>query len=200
MFYKIIRDILAIIVRPLYRMEIKGRDNLPHKGSVIVVANHSSLMDPIFMGCSFNRQVRFMAKEQLFKVPILGQIIRWLGTFPVRRGAGDREALNLAQKVLADEEVLGIFPEGKRYKDGKIHPLRPGAALLAVKSGASVLPMYIANSYRLRFFRFPKIRIIIGPSFILESMGSRKESARAGAEEIYSRLLALQRLADNREI
>lgn len=192
MFYKIARAFLFAISKIFYRMEIIGQENLPSTGSVIVVANHASLMDPIFMGCSLKRQVCFMAKDQLFKVPFLGQIIRWLGAFPVKRGVGDRGALSSALRVLAQERVLGIFPEGRRYKDGEIHPLRPGAALLAMESGSPILPMYIVNSHRLRALRFPKIRVIIGAPITIKSMKSRKETVRAGTEEIYTEIVALK--------
>lgn len=193
MLYKFAKVLLTVIVKLLYRMEVHGSENLPADGPVIVVANHASLMDPIFMGCSLKRQVFFMAKEQLFKAPLLGTAIRAVGAFPVKRGAGDREAIRSAIGVLKQGKVLGMFPEGTRYKDGKIHPLRSGAALLAVKGKARILPMVIFGSHRIKFLRFPKIKVVIGPSFSLTSGGENKdkETLREGTEKIYSSLLAL---------
>lgn len=192
MFYKMARDLLYVFVKIFYRLEIKGEEHVPPEGPVICVANHANLLDPIFLGCSLKRPVTFMAKEELFRVPILGWIIKMLGVFPVKRGAGDRGAFRSAIQALQENKVLGMFPEGTRYRDGKIHPLRPGAALLAVQTGTCILPMLIYGTHRVKFLRFPKIRVWIGRSFFLDSAGNKKETVRAGTGKIYSRLVALQ--------
>lgn len=184
---------LMILLKIFYRMEVNGGEHLPPEGPVICVANHASLIDPIVMGCSLKRPVNFIAKEELFRVPVLNWIIRALGAFPVRRGTGDRGAIRSALEVLKNEKVLGIFPEGTRYRDNTIHPLQPGAALLALQTGACILPMLISGTHRMRFLSFPKIKVVIGPPFSLNVGGERKERIRAGTKEIYERLVALSR-------
>ena len=192
MFYSFARQLLSFFIKILYRPEVKGRENFPRQGPVIVVGNHANLMDPILMGISLGqRQICFMAKEQLFQIPVLGWIIRKLGVFPVKRGVGDREAIRSALRILGEGRVLGMFPEGTRYRDGKIHPLRSGAATLAVKSGALVLPMVIQNSHKIKFLRFPKIRILVGEPLRIKLLDDKRETITEGTRLIQEKMLAL---------
>ncbi len=192
MFYRIVRVVVYVLAKILYRLEIKGGEHVPAEGPVICVANHANLLDPIFLGCSLKRPVTFMAKEELFRVPVLSWIIKKLGAIPVKRGTGDRGAFRTAMRVLQEDKVLGMFPEGTRYRDGKIHPLRPGAALLALYTGACILPVLIHGTHRAKFLRFPKIKVWIGKPFFLSPAGSKKETVREGTSKIYSRLVTLQ--------
>src|SRR5690606_29770761 len=137
------------------------------------------------------RQVCFMAKEELFRIPLFGGLIRQLGAFPVKRGTGDRGAFRAARSALAAGKVVGMFPEGTRYKDGKIHPLKPGAALLAAESGALVLPMVITGTHHLKPFRFPRVKAYVGPVLKLEAAADKKTAVRRGTEQIYARLMEL---------
>ncbi|HHT49161.1 MAG TPA: 1-acyl-sn-glycerol-3-phosphate acyltransferase [Firmicutes bacterium] len=197
MLYRICRAILYGWLRLCYGFEVSGAEHLPEKGPVIVVSNHTNLIDPIVVGCSLRqRQVCFMAKEELFRIPLLGGLVRRLGAFPVKRGKGDRGAFRAALGILSADQVLGMFPEGTRHKDGKIHPLRPGAALLAVESGAMILPMVITGTERLKIFRFPRIKAYVGPAFKLAGDNSKKELIRTGTEEIYRHLIALEKKAE----
>lgn len=192
MFYKFAWHLLYLFVKILYRLEVKGRENFPQQGPVIAVANHANLMDPILMGIGLGRrQVCFMAKEQLFKIPVLGWIIRRLGVFPVKRGASDREAIRFALRILGEGKVLGMFPEGTRYRDGSIHALRSGAATLAVKSGAVVLPIFIQNSHHIKFLRFPKIRMLIGEPFKIKLLDNKRETITEGTRLLQEKMRAL---------
>ena len=193
MFYKFAKTLLTVLLKVFYRMEVKGGEHLPPEGPVVCVANHASLIDPIVVGCSLKRQVSFLAKEELFRIPVLNWIIRALGAIPVKRGRGDRGAIRSALEVLKNRKVLGLFPEGTRYRDNTLHPLRPGAAMLALQTGACILPMLISGTYRMRFLSFPKIKVAIGPPFTLSAGGERKERIRAGTQEIYAHLAALSR-------
>lgn len=193
MFYKFAKTLLTVLLKVFYRMEVKGGEHLPPEGPVVCVANHASLIDPIVVGCSLKRQVSFLAKEELFRIPVLNWIIRALGAIPVKRGRGDRGAIKSALEVLKNRKVLALFPEGTRYRDNTIHPLQPGAALLALETGASILPVLIGGTHRMGFFSFPKIKVVIGQPFFLNVGGERKERIRAGTQEIYSRLVALSR-------
>lgn len=194
MLYRICRDILYGLLKLFYGFKVVGAEHLPEKGPIIVVANHTNLIDPIVVGCSLRqRQVCFMAKEELFRIPLFAGLIRRLGAFPVKRGQGDRGAFRAALEVLAAGKVLGMFPEGTRYKDGKIHPVRPGAAFLAVESGAMILPVVFTGTCRLALFRFPRIRAYVGSPFKLEGLAAKKELIRAGTDQIYTRLTELSR-------
>jgi len=125
----------------LFRFRVVGRDNLPAEGPVVVVSNHTSMWDPLLIACAFKRRIRFMTKEELFKIPLLGWFLRTVGCFPVRRGKGDRAAIRAALEVLQGNEVLGLFPEGTRSKTGELQKPHGGAAMLALKSGSCIVPV-----------------------------------------------------------
>lgn len=163
MMYRIGKFICSIVLFLLYRIKVEGLDNLPGNGGVILCANHRSLWDPVLMGCSVGRKVRFMAKEELFKVPVLGMLIRSLGAFPVKRGKADIESIKTALTLLKEGNVLGMFPEGTRVRKGRKSDAKAGAALIAVKSGVPIVPMAISGSYRF----FSKLKIKIGEPFEL---------------------------------
>ncbi|NLM36898.1 MAG: 1-acyl-sn-glycerol-3-phosphate acyltransferase [Firmicutes bacterium] len=197
MLYRVCRALLTGFLRLCYRFQVFGAEHLPETGPVIVVCNHANFIDPIVVGCSLQkRQVCFMAKEELFRIPLLGGLIRRFGAFPVKRGTGDRGAFRAARSVLAAGKVVGMFPEGKRYRDGKIHPLKPGAAMLAVESGAQVLPMVVTGTHHLKLFRFPRIKAFVGPALKLEATGDKKETVRQGTEQIFTSLLELWEKAE----
>ncbi|HOM01762.1 MAG TPA: lysophospholipid acyltransferase family protein [Acetivibrio sp.] len=147
-------------------MRIIGIENVPEEGSVLLCANHIAELDMFFIGYRLKRLVRYMAKEELFKIPLLSSFIRRLGAFPVKRGKGDVGAIKTALKLLEEGQIVGIFPEGTRLKNkkGKAIKAKPGAALLAQKSGAPILPVAISGRYRL----FSKIKIVFGKPFTLD--------------------------------
>ncbi|NLB73658.1 MAG: 1-acyl-sn-glycerol-3-phosphate acyltransferase [Firmicutes bacterium] len=146
MFYVIIRAILRFVMRIAFRMQVEGKDNVPSEGGVLLAANHLSMLDPIVVGCAMDRPVRFMAKRELFDNPLLRMIARSLGAFPVRRGEDDKDAFHRALEVLRDGEVLGIFPEGTRSLDGRLQKAYSGAAVLAEKTGAYLVPVGIVGT------------------------------------------------------
>ncbi|MDN5347645.1 MAG: CMP/dCMP kinase [Clostridia bacterium] len=141
LIYRVAKFICYLFLRFVCRWQVIGADKVPATGPVIVVANHTSYLDPVAVGVALPRPVRFMAKEELFHIPVLGWLITRLHAFPVRRGQSDRAALKAALQVLNRGEVLGIFPEGRRYRNGGVGPFQGGAALLALKSGAVILPV-----------------------------------------------------------
>jgi 1-acyl-sn-glycerol-3-phosphate acyltransferase len=124
----------------------------------MICANHISNLDPPLVGCAMQRKIHFMAKEELFKIPILAPIIRTLGAFPVKRGGGDHQALKTSIQLLKNGQVLGIFPEGTRSKTGELGKAHSGAALIALKANSPVVPVAIIGSYRL----FRSIKVIFG--------------------------------------
>lgn len=148
MFYRFIRGLFRLYYRLFTNWHVYGRENLPREGSVLLCSNHVHWMDPVNMACAVDRQVYFMAKAELFEVPVFSNLVGWLGAFPVKRGKPDRSALRHTFKLLEDRKVVGMFPEGTRSRTGKLGPAEPGLSLIALKSGAVICPAAITGEYR----------------------------------------------------
>src|SRR5690606_30850953 len=133
--------------RILFRIEAKGIENIPAEGPVIIASNHISLLDPPAVGILIDRQVRFMAKEELFKIPVLGFLIRSFGAFPVKRGGVSKDAIKSAIALLRSGEVMGIFPEGTRSSGAT--GAKKGTAMIAIRSEAVIIPTAIIGEYKL---------------------------------------------------
>ncbi len=133
------------VVRPLLHGYFKGRvygvKEVPQRGGALVVSNHASYFDPPLLSCAMNRPVAFMAKEELFQVPGLNQAIRLYGAYPVKRGTGDRGAIRAAMEALQEGWLVGVFLEGTRTKDARIHEPKLGAAMIAAKAQVPILPV-----------------------------------------------------------
>lgn len=125
-----------------------GRENVPKSGAVIIAPYHVSNLDPPAVACTCPRRLNFMAKEELFKVPILGPIISSLDAFPLKRGEGDTEAIRHAISQLQAGKTIIIFPEGSRGDGVSIQPMTKGATLLARKTGATVVPVGIVGTHK----------------------------------------------------
>ncbi len=155
------------VFRGIFKGYVSGLEKVPKQGPLIIVANHGSHLDPPLLGHALGRPVAFMAKAELFKIPLIGKIIQACGAYPVRRGGGDREAIRVATKKLTEGWATGIFLDGKRQSNGKVNKPLSGAALLAARSGSALLPIAIINSYRALpkgklFPRFIPIHLRIG--------------------------------------
>ena len=158
-FQKIIYQLVSkLFVLPIYKFvfkgHLKGKENIPQKGSFIMVSNHGSLLDPPLLGHALGRNISFMAKAELFKVPLLGFIIKACGAYPVKRGIADKNTIKTACKKLSDNRCIGIFIDGTRQKNGRVNKPKQGAALLAFKNQKLLLPVAIVNSHRLIRFKF----------------------------------------------
>ena len=158
-FQKLIYQLVSkLFVFPIYKFvfkgHLKGEENIPQKGSFIMVSNHGSLLDPPLLGHALGRNISFMAKAELFKVPFLGFIIKACGAYPVKRGIADKNTIKTACKKLSDNKCIGIFIDGTRQKDGRVNKPKQGAALLAFKNQKILLPVAIVNSHKLIRFKF----------------------------------------------
>ncbi len=133
------------MVSPTLHLYLRGRvygaENVPKRGSLVVVSNHASYFDPPLLSCAVGRPVAYMAKEELFKIPLLGKAIKLYGAYPVNRGASDRTAIRSALQSLENGWATGVFLEGSRTPDGKINEPKLGAALIAAKAQAPILPV-----------------------------------------------------------
>ena len=158
-FQKLTYEIVSkLFVFPIYKFVFKGhligRENVPQKDSFIMVSNHGSLLDPPLLGHALGRNISFMAKAELFKIPFLGFIIKSCGAYPVKRGIADKNTIKIACKKLSNDNCIGIFIDGTRQKNGRVNKPKQGAALLAFKNQKLLLPVAIVNSHRLIRFKF----------------------------------------------
>jgi 1-acyl-sn-glycerol-3-phosphate acyltransferase len=172
---------MTFVLRPMFFLltcyRVNGRGNVPKQGPLIVVANHLSNFDPPLLSTSLPCRIVFMAKEELFRHPILGPLTKGWQAFPVNRDKIDREALRQADQVVRQGLALGLFPEGTRSPSAKLQQGYTGAALIALRSGCPILPVGIAgteNFNKLDFvFHRPKITVNIGKPFTLPAHGGR---------------------------
>lgn len=189
MLYAILKPIAVALMRLLFRLEIVSPGLVPATGPVLIVSNHVSVLDPPLVGGAAPRPLYFMAKEELFRIPLFGRLIRSLNARPVRRDGSDMRALKAALAQLEEGHALLVFPEGTRGEEGQ--PLRdgkPGVGMLAVLSGAPVVPVYVSGSGvalpRGRTLPRPaRVRVTFGPPLTFKrerrSEGPR-EGKRAG--------------------
>jgi 1-acyl-sn-glycerol-3-phosphate acyltransferase len=165
----------------LYRCRARGADNLPAAGPAIVVVNHKSYVDPVVIGMVFERPLRYMAKKEVFAVPGLRGLVTALGAFPIERGAGDREALSRSLEILERGEVLLMFPEGHRRIDDAVHEFLPGVGMLALRSGAPVVPMAMRGTQHVLRGGLPALRVAVGPPLDLSDLGGRNSKTYQAA-------------------
>ena len=144
--YAIGRNSFWLLAKLFGRLRVHGREHVPKTGGVLLAANHSSYADPPLVGVGAPRQIHYMAKSELFQVPVLGPLIARVGAFPVRRGTADRQALRLANDLLTAGEAVVIFYEGGRSPDGRLLPPELGPAMIALKAGVPVVPTAIINA------------------------------------------------------
>jgi 1-acyl-sn-glycerol-3-phosphate acyltransferase len=177
------RIVLAVI-KPCLKLfiswEVKGRENVPSTGALIVAANHVHLLDPILLVLSFPRWINFMAKQELFRYPFLRVIIHWAQAFPVHRQGTTKdkqEAWKQSKDILEKGLVLGMFPEGKRSHEGKLKVGKPGSAIMASQIGVPLLPIGIIGTDKINgiswLWRRPHVVINIGQPFKLPSVDGR---------------------------
>lgn len=173
--YWISRSLLKLAIRAYFRFEVVGAENLPKHGPVVLCSNHRSYWDPPMVGSALPRKVYFMAKEELFRVPLFKYWLYAVGAFPVRRHTVDRASLKQALSLLKAGEVVAVFPEGRRVREGEEGEAYAGAAMLALSAGAPVVPMAIAGDPR----PFSRVRVTIGePIDLREHGGDRRQRGR----------------------
>ena len=184
-FWEVAHRLVLLVSWTVFRLRRRGAEHARVPGGVLIVSNHISNKDPVLVGAGvLPRQTYFMAKIELFRVPVLRRMIRALGAFPVRRGESDRDAIRAARAVLAAGEAVIMFPEGTRSRDGQLRAAFPGAGLLALEPGITVIPAAIWGSQR----RLGPVRIVYGPPVDLSGIGAESKSGRA--QEATRRVMA----------
>ncbi len=181
--------VIAAILKGFFRLEVQGREHEPARGPFLAVSNHWSAFDPPVLGVALRHKVHFMAKEELFRIPLLRSWMLCIGTFPVRRGEPDRQAIRTALDVLARGGVVGMFPEGTRNPRGYLLPAEPGAAFLALRAGVPILPVGILGTLEVLpkgayLPRLRKIRARIGPPFQLDDLPRGPERIALASDRI----------------
>lgn len=147
--FKLLRAVLLFLCRIFLGMRVQGLQNVPSSGGLLVVSNHLHNADPVLISIAFPRPLHFMAKKELFGVPVIGWVISRVGSFPVDRGRADRTAIRRAQATLDQGIALGIFPEGTRSRTRRIERVHTGVGMLALRGNAPILPIAITGSERL---------------------------------------------------
>ena len=195
LFYRVVALVIRALAAVFFRPSVRGRENIPATGPVLVAPIHRSNLDFAFTLFISPRKVFFMAKDSLFRVPVLGPALVQLGAFPVTRGSADREALRSAQEVLEAGHALILFPEGTRKFGPHVETLHDGAMFIAARTGAAVVPVGIAGTDRAlrdgaKFPRPVKVHVVVGaPITPLVSEGRPSRSAIAQKSEELRRAL-----------
>ncbi len=190
--------VLKIVLYPFYRLlfwySVTGLENIPQTGGVIFSSNHLSYLDPVLWIIVIRRRIRFMAKQELFKHPLLGWFLRRMDVFGVERGSGDMAAVKTAIRVVRNGEILGLYPEGTRSKDGKPGRAKTGVALIAKAAKCDVVPAAVICRGKLRPFK--RIRLVVGKPVSYQEIIDRapdnsRESLRAAADYIMEQITTL---------
>lgn len=202
MLYRILRLFAVLLFKILFRIKVKGEENIPESGPFLIASNHISFLDPVAIGAASPRPLNFMARDDLFSNRIFGWLLRNVNVFPVKReNREDISAIREALKRLRKGEGLVIFPEGRRGDSDKLGEGRVGAALLAYKSGALIIPAFIKGSDKAlprdaKFIRLGPISVTFGKSIDvskLELKGNKRENYKEITERVMD---AISRLKD----
>lgn len=190
MLYAFLKSLARVVFSTWFRVKADGKEHVPPDGPVIVCCNHLSFWDPVIVGYVLPRKARYMAKAELFQIPLLRPLITKLGAFPVKRGGVSKESIRLSLELLENGETLLIFPEGTRNPDGTSAAKR-GAVHLAFKTGATIVPAAISGTYR----PFSKIAVRIGEPVDLDEL-REKGTTEAQLEATETIMQAIRRLLE----
>lgn len=192
-FYNVVKGIVNVVFRIIYRIHVHGREHIIMDEKLIICSNHMNVLDPIIVGIIFPRQIFFMAKKELFENSFVRAFVTKLGTFPVDRKETDITAIKTALKILKNNGVLGIFPEGTRVKKFDLENAKAGTAMISIKSKSRILPMYVEGNYKL----FSKINVYIGePISFDEYYGQKLDSNmyEALSKEVLKKIYSIKEI------
>lgn len=191
MLYAAARVLLFPLVKLFFRLEVKGAENIPQTGKVILCSNHKSVFDPIFLAVKCKRQIRYMAKSEFFEIhgAFVRRLFYALGAFPVVRDTGDADSVKTAVSILREGGVLGIFPQGGCVRDHSPFRAKSGVAFIAQKAEAPVLPACISYGGKIRPFR--KVTVRFGSLISYEELGlgaGDRTAVKTAAQQIAQRV------------
>ena len=194
--YSLTQLLVFLSFKILFGLKVSGRKNVPDKGSFILASNHQSWFDPPIIGASCPRELHYAAKKELFDIFLLGSLVRYFNSIPVKRSGFDRAALVKLTEELKRGNCIIIFPEGKRFKDGRLHPAKPGVGLLALQLNTPILPCYIEGSNKLnRQVIGRRLRLVFGKPFMISDLDlgdiDGKDAYRAIADLVMVKIAEL---------
>jgi 1-acyl-sn-glycerol-3-phosphate acyltransferase len=189
--YAFLKPIAVLLMRAWFGLRVRGAEHVPASGPALIVSNHQSILDPPVIGGAARRQIYFLAKAELFRIPMFGSLIRALHARPVRREGSDPGALRTAAQLLGEGKALLVFPEGTRSLNGSLGEGKPGVGMLAVTSGAPVVPAYVSGTLEAlpkgsAWPRRSQVSVSFGPAlhFKPRNGAGRKERYREAALEM----------------
>ncbi|MDZ7269206.1 MAG: 1-acyl-sn-glycerol-3-phosphate acyltransferase [candidate division KSB1 bacterium] len=164
LIFRLSQLLLRIYFSALFRLEVRGRANIPRHGRLLIAANHISGYDPPLVGCLIPRVVHFMAKKELFRIPLLGPLIRFYNAIPTDRTGTSLSTVRRVSALLAAEEAVLVFPEGTRVRSGRLGAPKAGVGMLAVRNHTDILPVHLDGLQKRRGFgwRRPRVKVVFG--------------------------------------
>lgn len=187
---KFLRILTNIVFKIFFKVEVIDYHKVPEEGPALLCASHNTMIDMFFLGFKLKRWIYWMAKEELFRNPLFACILKKLGAFPVSRGTGDISSIKHAYKLLEENKIVGIFPQGTRARTAKIkYPAKSGAVLIAANAGVPVIPATVCGTYRL----FSKMKVVYGDPYYIEKKGDKlpKEYLSEMSKDMMRRIEAL---------
>lgn len=189
--------------RLFFRYRAVGREPIPKKGGILVAANHASFLDIPLLGCGIPRRVWFLGRHDLFPIPGLNALLRWLGWIPIRPDRFDRTGFRKAIRLIREGKAVVIFPEGSRTRDGRLHRGKPGIGVIVAETECQVLPAHIAGTYEAlpmgsRWIRFHPVRVTFGKPIDFSADRQRhtgKEFYRHVSRAVMARIAELGQVA-----
>lgn len=199
--WAVARPTLGAVVRTLAPLRIYGSERVPRTGGLVLALNHFSWLDPPAFGAACPRNIRYMAKIELHQVPGVGQLIRGFGTFSVRRGESDRDAVRLMRRCVQEGDVLGIFAEGTRQKSGVPGDVQPGAAMVGLQERVPIVPAAIHGSQFWKLGNFEPVSVAWGRPLSFDGLPANAKGYREASAEIEREIHGLWRfLVDAHEL
>ncbi len=194
-FYKFIRAVFLKPIRAVFRIQVTDPENMLRNQGCLLCANHTSMLDVLILSAGLDCQIRYMAKKELFSIPLLKQLITALGAYPVNRGGADVSSIKRTIALLGEGQPVGIFPQGTRHPgvDPAGTPIKNGIGMITWHAKVPVVPLYIrTKDNRVRFFQ--KTELIVGHPISFEEMGmtgSGTAQYNAAAEKVFREICAL---------
>jgi len=189
--YLVCYYIFIIFFTVVFRLKIKGKQNIPDKGAAILVANHSSLLDPFIVTCCTKRTIHWLVASWVFRIKPFAYLGKRIPFFKVEREKGNnKETLKMALTFLKEGRLIGVFPEGRLSRDDQLQPFLPGVTFLAKRSHSAVVPIFIVGAHNflneIKHLRLPSISVIIGESFFIPT----KTTFESGDYHCYGDLIS----------